>query len=555
MRNYKIWILVLIGFFVYGNILFNSFLLDDEVQILRDTAVHSLINFPTYFLGSTFNNGGTAIGLYYKPLMTTGFALIYSIFGAQAWAFHFVQIILHITTGILVYLILKKLLKHDLLAWFLAAVFLVHPINSEAVAYIADYQDVLFLLFGLLSLFADSPYISALLLFASLLCKETGIVMAAIVTLYYVLYKRNKLKVFLASLTGILLLYVFLRFGVAHLPIGKSKLTPIAVLPLSGRLMNAPAIMFYYLKTFIWPDNLAINQLWIVKKITWMTFTFPLLADTVFCSLLGWFLFVLKRTQSKLLTPYLFFLFWILVGIGFHLQLFPLDVTVSARWFYLPMIGLLGMIGCTWLFLSSRLTINHSVKKFLIGVIIIVLVSLSIRTFMRTFDWRNGLTLTKHDLALSPDNFLLENNYGVELFRIGELDEASIHYRRSIELQSRWWENYNNLGIYYLLKGNLSAAESSYIKSITNGEYYDAYANLSLLYLKEKRYVESLNYLEETLRLFPQSQQNSKILYALAIDYYQTGQKEQALIVASSLLKIDSSSLNQELYQFIKTNK
>lgn len=555
MRNYKIWILILIGIFVYGNTLLNGFLIDDEVQILRNTAVHSLVNVPKFFLGSTFSNGGIAIGLFYRPLMTTVFALLYSMFGTQPWAFHLVQIILHMSVGILVYLILKRLLKHDLLAWFLAAIFLVHPINSEAVVYIADYQDVLFLLFGLLSLLVTSPVVSALLLLASLLSKETGIVMAAIVILYYVLYKQNKLKVFLTCLAGVLLLYAFLRFGVAHLLFGKSELTPIATLPFTGRLITIPAIMFYYIKTLVWPDNLAINQLWIVKEITWTSFTFPLLIDAAFCGFIGFFWFLLKRTRSKWQTPYLFFLLWFLIGLGFHLQLFPMEVTVSSRWFYLPLAGLLGMIGCIYLFLANHFHIRRNIQKFLIGFTIIMLLFFAARTFVRTFDWRSGLTLVKHDLALSPNNFLLENSYGVELFRIGKIDEASVHFQRSIDLQPLWWENYNNLGICYLLKGDSSHAESAYRTSIANGQFYDAYLNLGLLYFKEIKYADVVSILEKAAQLFPQTLQNSKIIYALASSYYEVGQKEKALTAASVLVSLEPTSQNQALYQRIKESK
>src|SRR5207249_2274788 len=104
-----------------------------------------------FFTGSTFFNGNSqiAIGNYYRPLLTTYFAGIYSLSGANYFLFHFFQLLLHIVNTIMVFFFLKHFLK-GAITLFLSLLFLVHPINSEVVFYISDAQEVLFFFFGML---------------------------------------------------------------------------------------------------------------------------------------------------------------------------------------------------------------------------------------------------------------------------------------------------------------------------------------------------------------------------------------------------------------------
>src|SRR5258708_3970813 len=96
-----VWIVIigLIGFF---NSLFGAFVWDDVYQIQNNTLVHSILNIGLYFTGSTFSQSqGAFEGLYYRPLMTTVFSLLYTIFGTQTFFFHFFQLSIHILNAIL----------------------------------------------------------------------------------------------------------------------------------------------------------------------------------------------------------------------------------------------------------------------------------------------------------------------------------------------------------------------------------------------------------------------------------------------------------------------
>ena len=189
MNKYLIF-LVSLGFLVYFNSLFNSFVWDDEEQIIKNAPVHLISNITSFFSGSTFNSGGGEgfSGLYYKPLMTTAFSLIYSIFGANAFYFHIFQVVLHIINTVILFYIFKFFLKKEFLAFTLAIIFLIHPISTEAVVYISALQEPLFFFFGslavLLVIKEKWPIPVSILLLMSFLSKETGLLFLPLIFFY-----------------------------------------------------------------------------------------------------------------------------------------------------------------------------------------------------------------------------------------------------------------------------------------------------------------------------------------------------------------------------------
>lgn len=475
-------LIIILGLLVFGNTLFNGFVWDDEELILLNSQVHSLANLPAFFAGSTFNSGGAGglAGLYYKPLMTTAFSAIYTLFGPNAFFFHLFQISLHIASALFLWAVFRSLP--------LTLIFLVHPLNTETVVYLADYQEVLFFFFGIASFWyllkTKSPnlFLAAGLFLGAMLSKETGFVFLGIIGIGIWLFARTKLKISAVALTMAGLIYIWLRFGVAHIFFNKHGLTPMSLASLPERLINIPAIIFFYLKTFFWPQNLTINQQWIVAKIDPLILTVNII---FFAGLIaGFFL-----TKSKKL--YFFFFLWFLLGLGLHLQIFPLDLTVSDRWFYLPMVGLLGMITIIFKDFLSR--------PVFLGIIIFILAT---RTFWRTFDWRDGYTLYSHDIISSPEAFDLQNNLGVELFRRGDFSQAKVHFEKSVELSPQWWTNWNNLGAIYEREGKLDLAKDAYQKAIDHGHYYLAYENMAKLLLKTDP-AAGRKFVLESLKLFP----------------------------------------------------
>lgn len=485
-RNQKyILIIISIGFLLFLFSLGNKFVWDDEEQIINNTLIHSISNWPLFFSGGAFNSGGTGnlLGIYYKPMMTLTFSIIYTIFGSNPFFFHFTSVLLHITSSVIVFLIFKNFFSSKK-SFFLSLLFLTHPLYSEVVFYAANFQDLLYFFFGslalLLSIHGKNKFVVTFLLLLSLLSKETGIIFVLAVLFQ---------KYWISSALS-LSIYAVMRLGIAKIGFDAHQISTIAGLSLWQRLLNIPKIALYYIQNLFIPINLVPNQHWVVTNIDFYNFWLPLLASLIF------FITLICFTFQKNKNYYLFLAIFIL-SFAMHMQIFPLDVTLSGRWFYLPMFGLLGMVG----FSKPKLNI-----KYIESVLYIIIISFSLITFKRSFDWKNGLTLYSHDAKIVTDDFNLNNNLGVELFRIGEFKEAKINFQKSVDLAPYWWTNWNNLGAITEREGDLETAALYYKKAIDNGNYYLAYENYALILIKQGKFKEAQEFIENSLLYFPQNQ-------------------------------------------------
>ena len=495
-------------------------------------------------------------GLYYKPLMSVSFSALYTIFGPNPFFFHLFQITLHIANTILVFLLFKHFFKR--LAFFPALIFLVHPINSEAVVYSAALQDTLFFFFGIFALYftvnknlrsLKNTGILALLLLLSLLSKETGVVFIFITAFYVLLFKKKELVFSVAAFLAAAGLYSLLRFALAGIFFNKHGLSPITIMTLQERLLSIPKIIYFYLKTTFFPNELAISQHWVVNSINFNEFYFPLAVISLTgLTLISILIFLWLKKADNFLS-YLFFLAIFVVGLGVHLQIVPLDMTVADRWFYMPMVGLLGIVGVT----ASKLSVkNYKIKSILTMAVLLIIGGLAVRTIVRNTNWKDGLTLYSHDIQIARGNFDLENNFGVELYRAGRFDEAEEHFLKSTELAPHWWTNWNNSGAIMERKGKYEKAKEFYQKAIDNGGYYLSYENFATILLyRENNPGEAKKFAEESLQKLPF---NTKLWLILAVSNYQLGDKEKALEAAKRAFSLSQNEQTYYVYSRLSQN-
>jgi tetratricopeptide (TPR) repeat protein len=530
-----IWIIIVVGFIVFFNSFFNGFVADDQLQIVQNRTIQSLSNLPSFFSGGTFSSGEERLltGVYYKPLLNIAYAINYALGNGGPFLFHLFQVTIYIVNACLLFLFFKGFFKNPL-ALFLSLIFLVHPINSEVAFYIADTQDVLFFFFGIVSLcvllrdnFSRTFVVASMLLLLSLLSKETGFLFLLVALFQITLTKKEKVLTFLGYLSAVVILYVILRTNA--IGVYTEPYSPIALLDFKSRLINIPSIIFFYLKTFFFPKNLAISYQQIITDITFNNFFLPLLVDVVFLSILGWGAMMFYRRYSrKSFLNYIFFLFWFIIGIGLHLQILPLDVTVAERWFYFPFVGLLGMGGMIYdtfrTKMSARLTVT-------IGLLILTL--LSTKTFIRSFDWRDFYILLTRDSMVSKDDYNIENALASELIKQKKWEEAMVHAEKSVMIHPNS-RNYNNLGITYFSTGDYKQAEEAYLKALKYGDFHLAYENLASLYMVYGNQNENIVFLENAISKYPS---NARLLTPLAVLYYENDQDSEAKEVISRAYK------------------
>lgn len=549
-KNY-ILVLICVGLLVFFNGTFGQFIWDDKIYIIGNPELREF-NIVKLFGENIFNKA-----VYYRPIPAVYFSALVNFFGTQTFFYHITQILIHILNSILVFVILKEFFRRKL-SFLLSVIFLVHPVQVESVSYIAASVSPIFTLFGLSALISliklrvsrlKLGALLTLLFLASILTKETGIIFCVLCILYAYLYKKNLLRVTFFSSILSLIFYFLLRFGVGRVFFDKSLVLPLPMMemPFIERLFHIPAIIFSYLSVFFFPWVLSSNQHWVIINISFVNFWLPL-----FCVALGVLALVLlgHRTYQKTLwNPYLFFTAWFVLGLAPHLQIVPLDMTVAERWFYLPVVGLLGIIGVA---ISSIEHKKRAIKTIYIGLGIII-VLLSMRTMARNIDWQSPLYLYSHDLKNDPDNFDMQNNLGNEMFLIGDLKNAELHFEESIKLSPTQSINFTNLATVYAAKKEYKQAFLYYDKAITNNpDYYPAYEKLAFVYLKMKKYDEAISFLGKAINKF----QKQPLLYIfLAEAYYRKGENGSALQAAKKAYSIDPSDYNRFIIESIQSNR
>lgn len=548
-----IYIIIFIGLLLFARGLTNGFVGDDQLQILQNIKVHSVANITSFFAGSTYETaGGSAItGIFYRPVMLTVFSVLYSLTGPNPIIFHFAQVALHVAVAVLLFLFLRKFFP-DIGAFFLSLIFLVHPANSEAVLYTANLQEVLFLLFGMTALFlvqksftSWKKWLIPVFVLLSLFSKESGVLFLIIIPLYSWIFDRKQLSFLLNNLPKVFILYLAFRYGVAHMYMANTSLAPIANLPLGQRLMHIPIITLYYIKLFFYPVDLQTYQHWTIPTINLFNFWMPLVIDILFFALLtSWYRWIDNAAQKK---AYLFFLVWFVVGLILHIQIIPLDVTVADRWFYFPIIGLLGIIGILCLQLLKQIKINKSAGILAVGVILVIL---SARTFIRIADWQNELTLFGHDIK-GQNNFILANSYGAALIQDGQYEKAKPYVLMSVK-EHPFTANINNLAIIYVSEGNISRAKEYFKKAMDIGQTYSLYENYANFLLYYDRPKSTLDFTQKALVVYPES---AKLWLVLAESEYLTGDRENALKAAARSYQIEPNDKTLDVFTTVKDGK
>ncbi len=393
------------------------------------------------------------------------------------------------------------------------------------------------------------------MLIFSLLCKETGIIFLFINIVYIFLFRKDQLKKTILYSLLIVVIYSIIHTLVVGTSFVTEHIYHIGRLPLLERLINIPKIIYYYLFTFSYPKDLAVSYDWVVKSPNFSDFYLPLLLVLLFSGILFLFGKMLYK-KHNLFKVYIFFVVWFILGLIPHMQIIPLDGTVATRWFYLPIIGLLGIIG---IFLQNSIK-SRNIKTIFILFSLLILALFSVRTFTRNTDFKDNLTLMCHDADVSHDNFALENSCGISLLSIGSLDKAQKHFEKSVSLAPYYGTNYWGLGVVLGSKAELQKSRVLYNKSVIALKTAiqktplvpRSYESLGYLYAHYEDTQTAKNFLASSLKRFP----NSNVLWLnYARVEYILGESKTALQAITNAYTLNpNDSLTAQYYSNLSNN-
>ena len=545
------WI-VLVGVMVYAIMLFNPAVWDDNEYLLNNSTLQT-INIPAYFGVNIFNNSGQ-----YRPLTVSYFGVLYAIFGSNLFFYHVIQLVLHITNAILLFL-LFKIFFNKKLSLFLSLLFLVHPMQVESVSYISATDSTLFFLFGLIALLIGVTkelnfrkiVMQQILLFASILVKETGILFFLLILFYQFIFKKKYFVISLILSCISVLLYFSIRIYIGNVTLVNRPLIPITRITVAERLLTIPQVIFYYIKTFFYPVTLGINQQWVVTSPSVSTFYVPLFFDVLFFSLLCVFGYRIFKKNKKVITVYIFFSAWFLLGLGIHSQLVALDMTVADRWAYFSLAGLLGVIGV--ILQHHFFSFGKYQNKIVISIAVLIIFLLAARTVVRNIEWQNPINLWNGAIAVN-DNFLSEDQLASAYVYADKLDKAVNPAEKSVLLFPND-NNLYNLGYIYEQLGNIQQAKKEYRLAYQaknyipwqHQHYLQVYEQLAILSLRTNDQKTAKDVLLAGVKDYPGT---PELWYLLTICEYKLGDQKSAINAAQKALLLSPNDAQmKDMYQ------
>jgi tetratricopeptide (TPR) repeat protein len=448
--------------------------------------------------------------------------------GSNPFFYHLTNVIIHVVTSGVVFVFLQKLkIKRDV-AFLFAAIFAVHPVLSQAVAWIPGRNDSLLTLFSLLSFIFFINFIESgkpkdaiwhiVFFAAALLTKESALLIAPMLVLYLLLFERKqrfseKLSVVFAWV-GVTVIWYFLRIVALQNPV-KYTLSE-AILSIYQGL---PAVLIDLGKVFF-PLNLSVLP--IIQDSTLIWGSFAVLILIIFIALS-------KKRNNKLI---IFGFTWF---IAFLVSSFINPDTSFIPYFlehrvYLPIIGIFIVLSEV----DFIKKFSFLVKKHLIifGSILVILIIIS---YIHTSVFRDKTIFWESAVFTSPHHPLAHRNLGAMYYLNGDLDDAEIEYEKALELNSKEPMAHNNLGLIYVAKGEPDKAEGEYKKELKNNPNYDnALFNYGNLLYQEGKASDAEKMWLETLKVNPDYVDAIKNLFAL---YYQNKDLKRAGYYYSELQK------------------
>ncbi len=500
-RTLPVWqgaLIVVLVFLAYLPALRGGFIWDDDEYVTNNP----LLTAPDGLRRIWFSMDSPS---QYFPLTYTVFCMEHSLWGLNPTGYHSVNILLHAINALLVWRLLKRLSVPG--AWLAAALFALHPVQVESVAWITELKSVLSLFFILLTLGCWIEFIGdrsrrfwhwlALVFYAlALFSKTTACTLPAALLLILWLkaqpidWRRLAQVVpFLAMGLGMGLLTTWWeRFHQG---------TQGELFSMGGRerLLVASHALWFYAGKLFWPVNL--------------TFSYPRWAiDPANPSAYGWLLlgiglgvaiyFTRRFVGRSVEVAALYYAATLSPLLGF-VMLYTFRYTfVADHYQYVASLGLIALA-------AAGITLAFKTKPILKGAVGgVLLLTLGLLTWRQAGIYRNLETLWRDTLAKNPDCWMAHNNLGLLLKDQGRIEEAMEHYHKALQINPNAAITLDDLGMALIAKGQFDEAIENFRQAIQiNPNYAAALDNLGIALAAKGRFDEAIENFRQAIQINP----------------------------------------------------
>ena len=479
----------------------------------------------------------------YFPLTYSTFRIEHALWGLKTTGYHWVNLLLHVGNALLVWAVLARLKVPG--SWLAAAIFALHPVQVESVAWITERKNVLMGFFFLLTLFAWIAFVDErtrrswifyclALIFCvlALSAKATACTLPA--ALFLILWLQKK-PITMRRLMQIVP-FVILGFGMGLLVVwwehyhqGTNRAAFTFLNPIERILVASRAVSFYLSKLF-WPSNLTfIYPRWNISPADLVDYIW-LLAGVAACVLI----YFLRRYFGRSVeVAAAFFVATLSPVLGF-IMLFTFRYTfVADHYQYLACIGPIALASAGIIGFSEKFT---QYRVVIVTAALLLIGSLSKLTLRQAATYSDIETLWRTTLVRNPQSWMAHTNIGLVLFQKGQIDEAIAHYRSALKIQPDWWDAEYNLGTALSARGEVDEAIVHSEKAVAmRPTDPDAQVSLANLLFQKGRIDEAIAHYQKAIALRPHDFLAS---YGLGHALLQKGELESAIQVCRSALLI-----------------
>lgn len=520
-ENRILAVAILVTLLVYARFLFFGHISwDDPEMVFKNKAVR---NFDLKALFSNHYVGN------YIPVTMLLHALAWLLFENSDGAHHLLNILLHILNGILVYGLGKRLFKSDFVANTGAIIFLLHPLQLESVAWIAELKNIVSTTFYLAALLSYSNFKSRLkkkdyfltLLFFVLGCLGKSSVVVLPLSLICIDMLSDK-KISLRSLINKMPFFLFsFVFGYINIQTQNADqfINHAHEFPIFQRVGFAGFALVKYLLLFLVPVNLSVIYPYPAGKAAVFVTGF-----IVLLSLAGLIIFFFRKKDHTWPALILF----VLVNLILVLQLLPFgEVLYADRYIYIPIIGLAWMTGL----LLSKIKIQPAVA----GITLIVI--LSLLTFSGSARWKSAIVLYEDIIKKYPEQFIALNSAGVESMFLNEDKKALDYFNRAAAAAPNNYKSFYNRGLLYLKNKKPELAIKSFNQALELYQYNKAYTGRASAYYMINDMPKAMNDANFVLAKEPN---NPKAHFVLGNCYNDLNKLDEAMIAYNKCIELSS---------------
>jgi tetratricopeptide (TPR) repeat protein len=544
-------LIVFFGLAAYSNSLNTAFVYDDIPSIVENPTIRNL-----WSMGSWLNPPNNIAS---RPVLNLTLAINYAISSEKVWSYHAANVIFHIIAGLLLFGIVRRtLIRLDSykgiagkVALSCALIWLVHPIQTQAITYTIQRCESLMGMFSFLTLYCairgwESRSSEKWHAFAVMACvlgmgvKEAMIVTPVLVFLYDFLFFRRSIwrafiryrLLYIGMLSSVFVLAGMIVFY-DTIDLGRESLPFTAV----QYLLTQSQIICHYLYLVLWPDHLILVYNWPIAEFT------DVIPSLIFmaCALTITIWALVRRH------PLSYPAGWFFVTLAPSSSIIPIKHLIFEHRMYLPLAGLcvLAVIGGYSVF--RRLGCKRGTLP--VACCALVVVMLGLRTYLRNMDYRTPLSLWEATYASNRDlygvNADLENAVGHALLGAGRIQDAMSYLHRSIALDPTHARAYINLGIAFYRQKKFDSALFYFNEAKRlNPKFAKSHMNIGSVMAQMGQLEEAIPFFKKAIMLNPFY---AEAHYNLGKVYVEMSQTAQAIDQFRLALNIQPNHLSARL--------